>query len=324
MSNRAVFIIVLLIATVIGYVGYTFLNTYYLTPRAKLVGYLDQMNVQIDQVRGERSQAADRQEKLQAYIDRTLGPDKETVEHELRSRLNRLAEEIGLTAQNVSTGDMSLRLSPAKNEFSNNKKKVEERKLYDEVDFAELNGFIAGDGTYAQAIELIAALKAEPWIKYLYFVHLDPRDGGKTFRVTVHLRTLFFPGKSPGKPMPEGMPALDQTKLATLAEKNPFALPAPPEPEQPVRVANNKPRPKAFPYDKWVMTGIVSGPTGGKEVWLLESGSGETKLLTPGEQLSDMKLVDADGDAAQFEYNGKSIQLFIGQNLGEGVGRNGE
>ena len=310
MSQRAMFLLVLLVCVPIGWLGYRTLDNAYLSPRRELVGKITQYQNDISLVTRERADAARLLGDLRSIIDSTLGPDLETVDHLLRSRLNRIGEDIGLTSLSVSTGDEDARTSPASDTIPRKWKALRE-----ELDFIELNGFIAGEGTYAQAIELIARLEAEPWIKRLYYVRLDPKQGGERFRVQVRLTTLFLPGQLPSAPLPEGPPALDHARLAALTSANPFVVP-PPVVEQPVEVAMAPPAPPRFPYEKWVMTGIVSGPSGA-EVWLLEPASGETKLLLPGQQLSEMKLVTAEGDAAVFELAGKSVQLSVGQSLGE-------
>jgi hypothetical protein len=314
MSSRAVLLIVFLAATGVGWLGFTTLKKSYLAPRRLLTSTIETYQTNIALLHKERKNVPLTHAALRGVIDRTFGPDLETVDHRLLSRLNRIGEDIGLSSLSVSKGEEKARLSPATSEFDRRWK-----ALRDELDFIERNAFISGEATYAQALELLARLEAEPWIKRLYFVRLDPLQGGERFRVQVRLTTLFLPGESPSAAPSEAAPPIDRAKLAVLAAANPFVIPQEPvAPAQPVEVADVTPGAPPFPYDKWMMTGIVTGPDGA-EVWLLEAASGETKRLAPGETLSQMTFVTASGDAAVFELAGKSIELSVGQSLGEAL-----
>lgn len=312
MSRLTVILLVFVASAIVGWIGFTALNTSYLKPRRELKETIAAAKDEIaasDQARRDAPRIAG---KLHAIVDRTLGPDLESVDHHLRRRLNRVGEVVRLAALSVQTGDEKARGTPAERDFPSRWKNLRE-----ELDFIELNGFISGEGSYAQALELIARLEAEPWIKRIYHVRLDPMRGADHFRINVRLTTLFLPGQSPRQPLPEDPPAIDQARVAQLAASNPFVIPekpaAPPTPDVQVAKAPSAP---PFPYEQWVMTGVVSGPSGA-EVWLLESGSGTTKLLAPGESLRDLKLVAAQGDQATFEWAGRNVQLSVGQNLGE-------
>ena len=70
------------------------------------------------------------EKQLDSFVNRTLGGDLESVDHRLRARLHRIAEQLELTDIAVSTGRAVARQTPAKRKFSRR-----DRELRDEIDF---------------------------------------------------------------------------------------------------------------------------------------------------------------------------------------------
>jgi hypothetical protein len=130
---------------------------------------------------------------LEGFVNRTFGGDLETVDHRLRSRLNRIGESLELTDLTVGTAKSRSVASPARTVFSNRRQKT----LRDEIDFVELEGWVAGRGTLEQALRLVHWIEAEPWPKRIYDVRLEPKEAGKAFNVNVRFITIFLPGRAP-------------------------------------------------------------------------------------------------------------------------------
>ena len=309
---------------VFGWLGLRSFGSLYLEKRRTLKAQVEGLD---SDLRRFRAAADDHPRVIQAitgYADRTLGGDRETVDHRLRSRLNRIGEEIGLSAVTVGTGRVKSLQTPARSEFRHRAR----RALGEEIDAVEVEGWISGRGAFEQALRLIYMIREEPWLKRVTHVRLQPTDGGKRFAVTLRLTTLFLPDQEPQTPLEAtDDPAADEGAVAavggfetyrSLIARDPFRLPsAAPTPEP-------KPKPKPKPvqpasaqppsYSRWVLTGVALGP-GGAEVWLLNADSGESRRLEVGETFQGLVLVGAAGEVAEFRLGETRFSVTIGQRL---------
>jgi hypothetical protein len=290
---------------------YSAANRIYFAPRAALLTDLEDATGTVNRIRASLDSRPQIQEQLHRYVSRTLGGDLETVDHRLRTRLNRIAEEVQLQAISVTTSSPRALGSPARGEFTG----TAMRGLREELDFVEVPGVITGEGTLAQAIELIDRIDAEPWLKQVYDVTLDPRENGARFTVRMRLRTLFLPGHAPESEPRAPYEQERLTRLASLVQSNPFHLPPPPSPERERRVADRR-SPPSFPYEQWVLTGIAEG-SGGPEVWLRNRNSGETVRITVGEALAQIVLIAAQGEFAEFERGEERFLVTVGSDLND-------
>lgn len=244
------------------------------------------------------------EKQLESFVNRTLGGDLESVDHRLRTRLNRIAEQLELTDVAVSTGRAVARQTPAKRKFSRR-----DRELRDEIDFVELNSWITVTASLEQALSLVDRIEAEPWIKRIDQFNLDPKDNGETFSATIRLTTLFLPGREPGeRESPPYDPARVE-RFVSLVNLNPFRIP---EIESPTSPA---PAPAETP-GQWVITGIAEGPDG-PEVWLLNNSSGAAKILLPGETFENVTLISTQDDRAVFQFQSSQFIISIGGNLND-------
>jgi hypothetical protein len=241
---------------------------------------------------------------LEGFVNRTFGGDLETVDHRLRSRLNRIGESLELTDLTVGTAKSRSVASPARTVFSNRRQKT----LRDEIDFVELEGWVAGRGTLEQALRLVHWIEAEPWPKRIYDVRLEPKEAGKAFNVNVRFITIFLPGRAPDE-IAESAPAATLTAGQGVLARDPFRLPAPAPP-----AAKQSPKRTGFPYQKWALTGVVTAP-GGAEAWLHNAETGESRSLTVGDTIGKLVLVSATGERAVFGMGEKTVELLIGEQL---------
>ncbi|MBT8484577.1 MAG: hypothetical protein KJO43_03295 [Phycisphaerae bacterium] len=256
---------------------------------------------------------------MDALTDRTLGGDVEVVDHHLRTRLNRLAERAGLAGAAVGTGGPAARRSPARTAFPRG---GIWRELRDAIDFVEIEGWLTAEGTLAQAVELVDAVAAEPWIKRVQQVKLDPKDNGDRVTLTLRLTTVFVPGRGPAE-IPS-VAAYDRGRLdrfARLLDRNPFAVPAPP-PAPVETVAQEVPTPPpppaapSFPWEDWQLTGVAEGPSG-REAWLRNRATGAARRLAVGEQIDRAVLASASGEWAEFALGEQRFRVQVGRNLND-------
>ncbi len=269
--------------------------------------------------------------KLQGVADRTLGATLETVDSEVRRRLNRACEELGITEFSVTTGATTARGTPAKKEF----RRPEERQLRDEPDFIEVQATVTASGNAAQIYQLLFRVHVEPWIKRIESIRLAPRNGGEAVKVTLKMTTMFLPGRLAKSPL-----VVDPKALATaeryraLFASNPFRIP-PPEPPPTVAVT---PDPNAlnvavapptnavgselpvapplspFPYGEWQLTGVVEGPSG-PELWLRHLPTGTPLTLQPGGSIGELIFRGVEYDSGLFEGPGGACRVQVGSNL---------
>lgn len=315
MSAQLKRILIIAIAFVLGaWLLLTLSRHMYFSPRQEKLAKVDQLTDRL----------LDRQSKnpvvmkraLQTFADRTLGSSRETVDHALRTQLNRMTEELGLSDASVGTSNATVRMSPARRIFASNGLQGE---LRDQPDFIELEAWVNAKGSLEQVLTLIDRIEAASWLKRIDKVRMQAEDGGKRCAINVRLTTVLLPDLQPSS-----APALepyDRERLkqyAGLIESNPFALPAPPAPapEQPVQVATQPPSPPKFPYEQWALSGVALGPEG-DEAWLRRASTGETLRLMVGESIGDAILLAAQGEVARFELNQKQFLVTVGDKLSE-------
>ncbi|MCA9285941.1 MAG: hypothetical protein KDA22_12030 [Phycisphaerales bacterium] len=270
-------------------------------------------------VREQRERRPALDARIDAVVQRTLGGDLTTVDSTLRARLNRLGETERVKDLIVSTAGNAARESPAKTLFS---RAVDQRALRSEIDFVELAGVISGEATLNQALRLVSRIEAEPWLKRIDEVRLDASRDGNRVRFTVRVTTLFLPGRVAEEPVlgSDWTPKRLGEALALL-ETNPFALP--PKPEAPVAVAVSSDPPPApttapFPYEEWLVTAIVDGPTG-PEVWLRNGRTGATRTLSTGQAIEQARLVAVNAGRAEFALGSDRFAVELGRSLGDRV-----
>ena len=281
----------------------------YFNKKSELVRNIATRESLIAAARAENRKRSKLDNELQGIINRTLGADLETVDHQLRTRLNRIGEEIGISKLTVGTGQARKLESPAHNEFS----RRWQPKLRNEIDFVELEGWISGEATFESALRLVHRIDAEPWLKHLDQVRLQPKDNGERFAVAVRLTTLFLPNKVPGEAVLAAYDASTFDPYLALAQGNLFRVPTEPPPTPAAQQATAV---AVAPQDQWMLTGVASGP-GGLEVWLLNPQTGESQRLAVGETLRDLVLVGAVGETAEFRRDQQRFTVRVGQRLSQ-------
>ena len=290
----------------LGWLGWRPVRSMYLGPRVEVEQRRAKLIADVNRYRSGVDDGLRLRTELQAYADRTLGGDLEAVDHELRTRLNRIGEEVGLKKLSVGTGRVRSMETPARNVAALRANK----ELRDELDFVEVEASVSGVGSLEAAMRLVHRIEAEGWIKRIVQVRLQPRDNGERFVVTIRLVTLYLPGRAPAGPVETVADLGGFERYQPLVRRNPFRLAAKPVAAAPQPVA---PKP-AGQHRKWVLTGVVSGPDG-VEVWLLHADSGQSRRLSIGQSIQGVRLVAAAGDTADFEFGEDRFTVPVGRPL---------
>lgn len=272
--------------------------------------------------------------RVQSVADRTLGSSLEVVDSEVRRRLNRACEELGINEFSVTTGTSVAKPTPAKREF----KQSNERTLRDEPDFVEVEATVNAAGRAGQMYRLMHRVQAEPWLKRVESIRLDPSADGSQLRMTLKLRTLFLPGRPPSKPLVLDPQALASSeRFASLFDSNPFRIPPPaiatvPQTVQTTQTGGTQAAPSnpasggnasavtvpnpdsPFPYGEWQLTGVVDGP-GGAEAWLRHLPTGSQLTLQPGAAVGELIFRRVEYDFGVFDLPGGTCRVQVGSNL---------
>ncbi len=283
--------------------------------RGELRSTLNDLESRISTASTRIRQRTKQDEEAASFANRTLGGDAATVDSELRSRLNRLVEELDLAGNAVNTGEMTSRSSPRRSTFNGSGK----TKLRNEPDFTEVKATVSGEGSIDKVLQLIYRIQSEPWIKRIDEVSLNPVKDGDTQKVMVRLTTLFIPGMKPDAKAVVAAPDLGPfDQYLALIETNPFRVPAPPkEAAKPVPTPAPPP-PTGFPWHEWMVAMVAMGPNGW-EVGLRNVVSNETRNLLPGETLADARLIGVEGDSAQFELAEQRFAVVVGNRMSDRV-----
>ena len=285
----------------LGWLGWAPVRSMYLDERVDIEQRRVKLIATVDRYQAGADEALRVRTAVQTYADRTLGGNLEAVDHELRTGLNRIGEEVGLDKLSVGTGRVRAMESPARSL----RLFRAHRELREELDFVEVEASVSGVGSLEAAMRLVHRIEAEPWIKRVVHVRLQPRDNGESFVVTVRLVTLYLPGHTPARPLETVADLAGFERYQLLARRNPFHLAAKPAATPPPPAAEQK---------KWVLTGVVSGPDG-VEVWLLHAESGQSRRLTVGQSIEGIRFVSAEGDTAEFKFGEDRFAVRVGRPL---------
>ena len=125
MSRPIKVILILAAVTALASLGWAPVKATYFSPRRAKQARIASLTNDIDLFKQAAGEHVGVKDGIQGYVDRTLGGDLETVDHQLRSRLNRIGEELGLEALTVGTGRVRRLATPAKSHFRLAKRAIE-------------------------------------------------------------------------------------------------------------------------------------------------------------------------------------------------------
>jgi phage baseplate assembly protein W len=294
--------------------------------RAAALRDIDTYTNVLQTARGRRDDRPKLDARLQGFVDRTLGGSLETVDSEVRKRLNRACEELGITEFSVTTGATTARGTPARKEFN----RPDERRLRDEPDCVEVQATVSASASASQIYGLIFRIGVEPWDKRIESIRLDPSADGERLRAVIRMATPFLPGRSPKVELALSPEALaGASRYGALFGSNPFRIPPPPAvaatPTAGTGAATAVATPvgdglpvaipaSPFPYGEWLLTGVVEGPSGA-EAWLRHLTTGAQLTVLPGTAVGELVFRAVEYDFAVFDGPLGVCKVQVGNNL---------
>ncbi len=303
------------VAFVALWIGSCTVRSMYLTPRQELQAAINSAERRIEDAEDRLRYERRLQRDLQELADLTLGGSAEEVVSQLRTRLNLIGNGVGLSGLSVSTGSPKLIKPPL------GAVRGLPSSMRQQPDFFEVTADLSGRGSYAQALQVVELIEADPMLKRIDSIALRPREGGSAVDLAVGLTVIYLPTEP--EEIPEPVPPAAATRFAELSGRELFRAP-PPKPEPapqppPVQVRHDPPGPPPPPYDQWEVNAVVA-IDGSSEVWLRHVGNGAMQQLAVGEAFYALTVREARPDGAVVEEEGGArFFVEIGRKLSDRV-----
>ena len=273
--------------------------------RADLAAYRERLQKAGQEIRRGRQAS----KALDDLRGQTLGGDKETVDHRVRTQLNRLLESLQVAEATVITSEPRLVETPARSVMGRAQASLRQRR--DEPDFATLEFKIGGAAPVGRVLSLLTELRAQSWPCRIEDVRLDPVAGGAGLRFSVRCTTMFLLGPDTGEPEPSTASPEALAQFANFVRSNPFALP--PAPVAVVPQSNPKPSrppPTSFPYDRWRLTGTAE-LAGVVESWWVRP-NGKTVVLREGSGIGKAVITGIEPELVVLQRGDQQLRVEIG------------
>ncbi len=315
---------------------------HYESHREKKLADLDRYQKSIDALRKNINKHEDNEARLAAYAQRTLGFDRETVDHRLREGLFALASDAGLITDDIIANAKAIRAikNPAVSARVREFRRYASADFIVKPDYVVLDGEVSGTGSFDAVVRLLSLVQSQPWIWSVQSFSLKPHDSqGEMFDIRVLVSTIFMPDLAPDKSKndstgdepPRAPPIVDPgqavvASTSAIVQRNMFAPPKPkpvePKPvvvtQAPTTPAKPKPKPAPPPpWHEWRLTAISESPVQGAIAWLLNSRTNTAVLLKPGETVLSARLVEVKDDQAVFEIGDKRYGLGLNETLAD-------
>ena len=273
--------------------------------RADLAAYRARLEKAGKEIRIGREAA----KALDELRSRSLGGDEETVDHRVRTQLNRLLESLEVSEATVTTSEPRTVETPARSVMGRAQASLRNRR--DEPDFATLEFKIGGVAPVGRVLGLLTELQAQTWPCRVEDVRLDPVANGAQLRFAVRCTTMFLLGPDAGEPEPANASPEALAQFADFVRSNPFALP--PAPAVAAAQPNPKPSPPSspsFPYDRWRLTGIAK-LAGTMESWWVRP-NGKTVVLREGAGIGRAVISGIEPELVVLQRADQQLRIEIG------------
>lgn len=294
---------------------------FYAGPRDRLLREIGTLSEQNESLEGALADEGAVRRRLREIAARGFGGSADQAEHALRTALSAVAHGVGIGDVRVSSDRPVARGNP----YTKSRKSSSSLRslLRDQRDFAVIGARVEGRGTLEQAVTLLAAYQSQAWLARITGFSLKPvGEAREQFDVVIQAQALYVPDlreRGDGVEVVSAEPGL-LARVMAVAEKNVFRVPDAPvvvEAAPQVVVAKADPPPAPPPaYHEWRVTGIARGRVG-IEAWVVNGRTGEWRTLGLGQSVLGARLIDAQGERAVFEVDGKLCEVFAGQALSD-------
>lgn len=287
------------------------------TPNAQMRNDLAQAQGQTASAEKVFRRHIDAPRDLRELAGGALGRSSEQVVHRLRVALTTIMEEAGLSGVNASSKAGRAQRSPVST-------RVAGFDRDDPPDFSVVEGSVQATGSLESVAGAIARLTSQAWPMRINDIALRPTRERDGVTISVSLETMYMPDLSP-----EEMPAIAPTNeeraevASRLVQRLAFAPPPSPPPAPPLPPPPPPPGPPAPPpppappaYTRWVVVGFASG-TAGDELWIRNTGNGNERRLSIGQDVGGAVFLGLDGADALMKIEGRRYRLMPGVSLGD-------
>lgn len=312
---------------VVAVMAWTGVDRVYLKPSSAIRAEAEALRERTDWFESSAQGVRETRLALREIASTMLGREPMIVEHRLRGLLSDLAAAEGLGEVVVTHGRPRGVENPAQDRGSGLSRGLR-RLLGERPDFAVVQARLKGEGTLEQTLRTLASVRAQPWAHRIEGFSISPKGRERrVFELKVDLATVFAGDLATDSAEEPALVGADDSALVLvqrLVAREPFRLAdpaasAPPVSPPPAPVQRPAPAP---PYDRWRVTGVLETRDGADivvEVLLARTDTGELRTLRVGEGVLDASLVEASGETAVFELEGKKIAIRTGQTLAQGV-----
>jgi hypothetical protein len=294
----------------------------YLKPRLELADALDASRQWVafyEQQLKPRTQVA---AGLKSWGERALAKDQEEADARLRSALEAAASMQGLTNIQVGTTRPGGVANPISRSRSSDLRdlatQMRRRAERGQPDFFLLRADLAASGTLDQTVRLVAALQAQPWIHRLESVSFRPEDKERQkFQLRVVVSSVLVPDLTPAQRPDPVVVALNERQLALaggIAQRNAFRTRLSTTPPAEARAPEQSPQAPDSVYRRWKLTGVTESRLGAQAL-LLNTLTSEQRAIPVGGMLLEARLVEAAGERAVFELDGRKMEVRSGESL---------
>ena len=322
--NRAARIALGLSAIAVLLAGYVSYASLYRAPLEDLDQEIRTQQERLETLRAQAIEFADLARPLDDAAARTIAADREAITSDLRAILNDLARRAGLTEVRTTADLARPAVNPASTGRVNEFRAIAGSRDAEFVTFTPVNASLTATGTLEQTLDAIALLESQTWPKRISAAGLEPEGDGRA-SLRLEFQTVLLPGTEPPADRPNIAPKTPEAERRVRAAltASPFAPPPepppPPEPEpEPTPTTPEAPPPP--PYDQWVLT-LVADTSEGPTAILTRRGSGERRVLSPGESIFGLTLRSIRGTSAVFSEQDQdpkaTVAVQIGRSLAE-------
>ncbi len=289
------------------------------SPRRALIEESTGLRAGIERANAMALERAREVKRLDAIAERTLGDDTESVVHELRVRLTALGESAGLRGISVGTRAVGGVRNPASG--SSGATELRAREQRERADYFVVRANFEGTGSLGEALGMLDAVRQQGVAWRVGSISLSPTRDRGSMVLGFEVETLFLADRPSGGGGGEVASVARSAIVDKLSARSFFTAPVVAklvevvEAREPVRAEPTKVDPQGV-QASWMVTGIVAGASG-DELWVMKRGSGERRVMRPGEEMFGVRLGRIEDGVALVECVDGRYWLMVGDSLAD-------